>query len=210
MLTQRIFADKTKETKGTVRLDVSNLAEGDRAGICIFQDPYAAIAVEKKNGKLQLVWWKAKVKDAGAGFKAKMETKEVELPDGIIYLRAGMKYGEDNAKFYYSTDNKTWTAMGEATHQTFNLTVFVGARFGLFCYASKKAGGYADFDWFTTEASFTDPTGIFDTRYQPSKAVISVHNLSGQQVRLAANAAEALQGLPSGVYIVDGEKVVVK
>ena len=210
MLTQRIFADKTKETKGTVRLDVSNLAEGDRAGICIFQDPYAAIAVEKKNGKLQLVWWKAKVKDAGTGFKAKMETKEVELPDGIIYLRAGMKYGEDNAKFYYSTDNKTWTAMGEATHQTFNLTVFVGARFGLFCYASKKAGGYADFDWFTTEASFTDLTGISDTRYQPSKAVISVHNLSGQQVRQAANAAEALQGLPSGVYIVDGEKVVVK
>ncbi|MBQ7462991.1 MAG: hypothetical protein IJS63_12250, partial [Bacteroidaceae bacterium] len=23
--------------------------------------------------------------------------------------------------------------------------------FGLFCYATKQSGGYADFDWFTTE-----------------------------------------------------------
>ena len=51
MLTQRIFMNPDKATTGTVRLDVSRLQEGDRAGICIFQDPYAAIAIEKKNGE---------------------------------------------------------------------------------------------------------------------------------------------------------------
>jgi hypothetical protein len=37
----------------------------------------------------------------------------------------------------------------------FNLSVFVGARFGLFCYAtSALGGGSADFDWFSTEEDF--------------------------------------------------------
>ena len=59
MLTQRIFVVHGKEaslTKGTVCMDVSQLAEGDRAGLCIFQDPYAYVAVEKKNGSLRFVW----------------------------------------------------------------------------------------------------------------------------------------------------------
>ena len=156
MLTQRIFAMKNKETTGTVRIDTRGLTEGDRAGICILQDPYAAIAVEMKDGKLQLIWWNDKVRDAGSSFKAAQKVQAIELEDSIIYLRAGMKYEENKAKFYYSTDNKTWKRLGSDTSQSFNLSVFVGARFGLFCYASKKKGGYADFDWFSTEADFTE------------------------------------------------------
>ena len=51
MLTQRIFAIPNQYTNGSVRLDVSQLNEGDRAGICILQDPYAMIGVEKKDGQ---------------------------------------------------------------------------------------------------------------------------------------------------------------
>ena len=54
-LTQRIFAIKNKVSTGTIRLDVSNLTEGDRAGICIFQDPYGMICVERKAEGYQLL-----------------------------------------------------------------------------------------------------------------------------------------------------------
>ena len=156
MLTQRIFAVPDKYSYGTVRLDVSQLADGDRAGICILQDPYAMIAVEKKDGAFLLLWQQAEVKDAGSGFKASEKTQAVELQDGIVYLRAAIKYGENKAKFYYSTDNANWKSLGGETSMTFNLSVFVGARYGLFCYGTKAEGGIADFDWFTTEETFAE------------------------------------------------------
>ena len=160
MLTQRIFAIKDKETTGTVRIDATHLTEGDRAGICILQDPYAMICVEMVDGKLQLFWEQDKVRDPGSNFTPASKTQTVELTDSIVYLRAGMKYGDNKAKFYYSFDNKTWKPLGQQTSQSFNLSVFVGSRFGIFCYATKKKGGYADFDWFTTEADF-DEADIF-------------------------------------------------
>ena len=157
MLTQRIFADKSKASTGTVRLDVRGLKDGDRAGICIFQDPYAAIAIERAGDKMQLVWWQDKVTNAGDSFQAAEKTKEFEMPaDSIVYLRASFNYSTSKARFYYSLDNAKWTALGSETSMGFNLTVFVGARFGLFCYATKEKGGVADFDWFTTQDAFSE------------------------------------------------------
>ena len=150
MLTQRIFADKENPSTGTIRLDVRKLKEGDRAGICIFQDPYAMICVERTSKGYQLLWRQDKVRNAGRDFTPSEMTKAIKTKKGIIYLRAASKFREDKARFYYSLDNKTWMPFGEETHQTFNLTVFVGSRFGLFCYATKQPGGYADFDWFAT------------------------------------------------------------
>ena len=68
-----------------------------------------------------------------------------------IFLRASIKYGENKARFYYSLDGEAWEPFGGETQQTFNLSVFVGSRYGIFCYATKESGGYADFDWFLTK-----------------------------------------------------------
>lgn len=160
MLTQRIFAIHGKEntaSTGTVRLDVSHLQEGNLAGICILQDPYAMLAVEVKDGKKRLVWKQDVVRDAGNGFTPSQQTKSVEIGD-VVYLRASITKGTDKTKFYYSLDNKTYMAIGGETKMSFNLTVFVGARFGLFCYATKdgQEQGYADFDWFSTEANYEE------------------------------------------------------
>lgn len=160
ILTQRIFINPDKPTTGTVRVDVSRLQEGDRAGICIFQDPYAAIAVEMKDGKYQIVWFQDGVKSPGGGFTAKEQYKEMTLTDNIVYLRAAIKYGENKTRFYYSTDGATWKNLGNETSQSFNLSVFYGSRFGLFCYSTKTAGGSADFDWFSTEESY-DEEGLY-------------------------------------------------
>ena len=156
MLTQRIFANKTKSSTGSIRLDVSHLTEGDRAGISIFQDPYAMICVERTADGYQLLWKQDSVRSETSQHGE--QTLPIVLPDSIIYLRASIKYGDDVATFAYSLDNETWTSFGGETKQSFNLSVFVGSRFGLFCYATKKKGGYADFDWFTTEPVFDEAT----------------------------------------------------
>lgn len=152
MLTQRIFADPGSASTASIRLDVSKLKEGDRAGICIFQDPYAQICVEKTGKKsYQLMWKQDKVRNAGRGFEAAEKTHFIKPKKGIIYLRAAIRYGDNKAYFFYSLDGKTWERFGGETQQSFNLTVFVGSRFGIFCYATKQQGGYADFDWFSTQ-----------------------------------------------------------
>ena len=156
MLTQRIFAFTDRASAGTVRIDVSQLSEGDRAGICIFQDPYAMIAAEKKNGQYQLVWQEGTLSDGEPSSKRKTLSLG-ELTDGIIYLRATVSYSTSKTQFYYSTDNQTYEKLGNQTSLGFNLSVFVGARFGLFCYATQdNSEGYADFDWFSTESDFDE------------------------------------------------------
>ena len=157
MLTQRIFADPDSASTATVRLNVSKLKEGDRAGISIFQDPYAMLCVERTDKKtFQLMWAQ---KDVRQGAKGK-DTDNYSLAPrplplapqkGILYLRAAIRYGDNKAYFFYSLDGKTWERFGGETQQSFNLTVFVGSRFGIFCYATKQQGGYADFDWFSTQ-----------------------------------------------------------
>ena len=152
MLTQRIFADPDSASTASIRLDVSKLKEGDRAGICIFQDPYAQICVEKTGKKsYQLMWKQDKVRNAGRGFEAAEKTMSIKPKKGIVYLCAAIRYGDNKAYFFYSLDGKTWERFGGETQQSFNLTVFVGSRFGIFCYATKQQGGYADFDWFSTQ-----------------------------------------------------------
>lgn len=162
-LTQRIFANENKPTIGTVKLDVTRLAEGDRAGICVFQDPYAQVGVERKNGEYKIYWRQDTIHKVD-NVSPKELYSSVAVEDSIVYLRASFNYSSSKAKFYYSLDNKTWTAIGGETSMSFNLSVFVGARFGLFCYATNgtMGGGSADFDWFTTEDGFDE-----DALYQP-------------------------------------------
>ena len=196
MLTQRIFAfhdQSSTPSTGTVRLDVSNLLEGDRAGICILQDPYAAIAVQVKNGQRQLVWWQDQLANNN-GFTPSSQTQVIDI-DSIIYLRAAVTYGTSKTQFYYSLDNETYTALGGQTTLGFNLSVFVGARFGLFCYRSEVSEnaeptvGYADFDWFTTEGVFEE-----STYYPADFEGYSADMLTVQKLELSEEKLEVMVG----------------
>lgn len=52
-------------------------------------------------------------------------------------------------------------------------------------------------------------TGIDDVRMQQAEAV-DVYGVDGRLWRRAADRADALRGLPAGVYVVNGERVMVK
>ena len=141
MLTQRPFAqyNKTLPTIGTVRMDANCMKDGDVAGLAIFQDPYAYIALTQENGIKSLVM-------VNNGETVASIPSESE----IIYLRAVLSNMTGDARFEYSYDNKTFMPLGNNLKMRFSLTIFTGNKFGLFNYATKEPGGYADFDWFRT------------------------------------------------------------
>ena len=150
MLTQRIFGHRDRPSTGTVCLNISHLQEGDRAGICILQDPYALIGVEVKDGVKRVVWQQEQLTQ-NRNFTPAMQAAEIKA-DSVVYLRATIDYRTSRTQFYFSLDNKTYTPLGGQTTLGFNLTVFVGARYGLFCYnTAQQSNGYAEFDWFRTE-----------------------------------------------------------
>lgn len=187
MLTQRIFAKNGTATTGTIRLDVRRLQEGDRAGICVLQDPYAMIGVEVKGGKHQLFWRQDTLR-VNSSFTPKETTRAVDI-DSIVYLRASVDYGTSLTKFWFSLDNKRWNVLGGETQLGFNLTVFVGARFGLYCFSTKSAGGIADFDWFTTEDTFDE-----ETLYPPFEATLDPNMFTVTKIVPAKKSLEAMVG----------------
>lgn len=132
-------------------MDFTRMKEGDVAGLAIFQDPYAYIAIRKTDGKKYITMVNnGEVIDS------------VETDTSAIYLRAtpffgsgaAPLYGGDfvpgtgMASFYYSFDGTTFTKLGNDLRMQFNLSVFTGNKFCLFNFPTKETGGYVDFDWF--------------------------------------------------------------
>lgn len=198
MLTQRIFALHGKEStasNGTVRIDVSNLTEGDRAGICVLQDPYAFLAVEVKDGKKQLIWRQDQLTENN-NFTPKEEIIAKDI-DSVVYLRASVTKSTSIAKFYYSLNNTTYLAIGDETTLGYNLSIFVGARFGLFCYATQSGSrGYADFDWFSTEKEYNESMFYPDTFEGFSEDM-----LTAVELQLPDESAEVMIGNTSTLQV---------
>ena len=53
------------------------------------------------------------------------------------------------------------------------------------------------------------PSSLQAVAAQRDASKVSVYNIGGQHVRTAATVAEALKGLPAGIYVVNGTRVLV-
>jgi beta-xylosidase len=128
---------------GSTSLDISNMKEGDMAGLALLQRNYGLVAVRMEGGEKHLV-----MIHAGSG--EPMEVERIPLNQNTIYVKASCDFRErkDVADFFYSLDGKTWDKIGSALYMQYTLPHFMGYRFGLFNYATKSAGGYVDFDYF--------------------------------------------------------------
>lgn len=159
MLSQRIFGYNVAGTDGsaytdsygTISIDTKGMQEGDIAGLCVFQDPYAYIGVKVIDGKKHFVYYRSSYDE-----NAEDEVVGGEVTTDKLYLRSVVNLGTNKAKFYYSYDNEEWTLFGNEMTMRYVLTIFVGNRFGIFNYATKSLGGYVDIDWFSTEPTFTE------------------------------------------------------
>ena len=161
-LTQRM---EGPTCSGAVCVDLSKLKDGDCAGFGAFNSDSGLLTVKKMGKRLVLEMSEQKV-ELTEREKAVTDVEEtiiesVELKQQKVWLRIDADFrpsstggygGKDLATFYYSLDGEQWTKIGSDYKLSFDWRrFFMGSKFALFCYATKKAGGYADFDAFNYE-----------------------------------------------------------
>lgn len=139
-LTQRTIGPTSS---GTTSIDVSNMKDGDFAGITLLQRNYGILGVKIEGGKKALVM-------INASNNQPVVAATVPITQNVIHLKASCDFTDrkDVAHFFYSFDGKTWTPVGTPLKMAYTIPHFMGYRFGLFNYATKNVGGYADFDYF--------------------------------------------------------------
>ncbi len=136
-LTQRPFGPYSH---GTLALDVSQMRDGDVAGLALLQEPYGYVGVKMQAGKKQVV-----MVNNGQEIAAR------ECPQSKIYLRADVDAVTDRATFFFSPDNRQFTPLGNELAMQFDLKYFIGNKFCLFNYATQALGGQVDADWFRVD-----------------------------------------------------------
>lgn len=148
-LTQRTIGPVSS---GSTRVDVSKMKEGDFAGLALLQKRYGLVGVKYENGVKSIVM-------VSAASEKPVEMQRVPLNGNIIYFKAECNFKDlaDTANFFYSYDGKSWTLIGSQLKMSYTLPHFMGYRFGLFNYATKEVGGFADFDFFHIEDRISKP-----------------------------------------------------
>ncbi|WP_194776791.1 glycoside hydrolase family 43 protein [Pararhodonellum marinum] len=139
-LTQRTIGPVSS---GTTKIDVSGMQDGDVAGLSLLQRDYGFVAVRTEGGKKTIIQLLAP--------EGKEEIlEEIPLGQKTVFLKAECDFRDrkDLAYFYFSLDGKEWKPIGAELKMKYTLPHFMGYRFGLFNYATKKPGGFVDFEFF--------------------------------------------------------------
>jgi beta-xylosidase len=132
---------------GTIELDYSAMANGDVAGLAAFRDTSAWIGVKKADGATRVVMTNGLTMEAGTWETTGLgsEVADADITGGKIWLRAEIDVrtnsGGGTARFSYSTDGTTFTALGNTLTLNKNYQYFMGYRFGIFNYATQALGG---------------------------------------------------------------------
>jgi beta-xylosidase len=148
-LTHRILGPKSS---GTFRLDISKMADGDRAGAVLFRDVAAYIGIHKEGANAKLVMvnklnmnsdWSTNSTGSVAATGPAIAASSTDL-----WLRIESDitpaFGTTTSRtstFWYSTDGKAFTQLGAAFPMTNTWQFFTGYRFGVFNFAAKALGG---------------------------------------------------------------------
>lgn len=146
-LTQRTIGP---ECSGSTALDVSRLKDGDFAGLALLQRDYGLVGVKSEGGTNFVVMVSAQPSAPRERTSSVREVERVPLTGKQVFLKAECDFRNktDKARFLYSVDGKSWTGIGNELKMSYTIPHFMGYRFGLFNYATKETGGYADFDYF--------------------------------------------------------------
>ena len=150
-LTQRMFAPACT---GSVSIDVSKMKDGDICGFAAYNGDSGVLRIVKKGGKtiLQLTEEKSVFKQPRNIDRVDVEVlSEVPIKAKVVYLKIHGDFnpGRDMASFSYSLNGTDWQSIGREVKMVFDYQRhFMGTKFAIFNYATKKLGGYVDVDWF--------------------------------------------------------------
>ena len=143
MLTQMTFGPVCS---GSIAVDVSNMKDGDIAGLAALQKHYGIVGVKMTGASKSIVMISAEP-------ESPLELERVPLTQNKVYLKidCDFKNRTDKAYFYYSLDGKSWNKIGKPLQMSYSLAHFMGYRFALFNYATKVTDGFVDFDYFEVD-----------------------------------------------------------
>jgi len=146
-LTQRTFGPVSS---GITSIDITNMKEGDFAGLVLLQKKFGQVGVKFINGVKSIVM-------VNGESRRPIEAQSVQLTQKTVYLKAECDFRNKNdiAYFFYSLDGKSWTPIGSQLKMEYSMPHFMGYRFGLFNYSTKTPGGFVDFDYYRIEDKIT-------------------------------------------------------
>jgi hypothetical protein len=148
---------------GSISIDVSKMKDGDCAGFSAFNGDSGVLTLKKKGKKLFLEMSEQKVslteREKAVTNVDEKVIETVELTSNLnsktpyLYLRITGDFQpghNDAANFFYSLDGDHWTQIGTKDYRMIfdYRRFFMGSKFAIFNYATKKAGGYIDVDNF--------------------------------------------------------------
>jgi len=139
-LTQRTIGPVSS---GIVSLDVSNMKDGDFAGLGLLQKQFGLLGVQISGSNKAIVM-------INASTGKPEEAASIPLNQNTVYFKAECNFTnkKDVTDFFYSLDGTSWLPVGTQLKMAYTIPQFIGYRFALFNYATKNIGGFADFDYF--------------------------------------------------------------
>lgn len=142
-LTQRTFSPRCT---GSILIDTKNMKDGDYAGLGALQGTYGFVGVKKDEDKKYITMVKGSPDSI-------QEIETLPINRDQVYFRIAFDFKNltDKAYFYYSLDGTSWQKIGDMLQMQYTLDHFVGYKFALFNFATKKTGGSVDFDYFRIE-----------------------------------------------------------
>ncbi len=140
LLLQKFPAEKFV---ATAKVTINSRFENEKFGFVVMGLNYSYLAITNRNGKLFASNATAIDADKGA---AETETAAVEIKDKTVYLRVAVEAGA-MCQFSFSTDNKTFTNIGNAFKAREGK--WIGAKFGFFFNRTGRFNdaGSAEIDW---------------------------------------------------------------
>lgn len=146
-LTQRTFGPVCS---ASTKMDASGMKDGDYAGLIALQRQYGFVGVKMDGQKKFIVMVSAKADKPE-------EIESIPLEQQTVYLKIECDFRNrtDKAYFYYSLDGTGWKRIGSVLQMAYTMPHFMGYRFGLFNFASKTEGGWADFDYYHIDDKIT-------------------------------------------------------
>ena len=145
-----------------VLIDYSHMKDGDCAGFAVFNSDTGSLTLKKRGKKvyLEMEELSAQLSDrekaitkydekmiSGVALSSKSSKVWLRIDGDFSPVQRG---GKDAANFYYSIDGENWTQIGTKDYKMrFDWRrFFMGSKYSIFNYATKKAGGYIDVDRF--------------------------------------------------------------
>ncbi len=156
-----------------IKLDTKGMKVGDYAGLSAFQFNYGNIGVYVNDSGQKKIYM-ARNGGSDIATSSNKIIAETNMSGDDVYLKIDFKFNDvksdmsssnniDKASFYYSTNGSDWKQLGEQLGMTYDLKLFTGYRSGIYSYATKNTGGYADIDFFEyskaewNPATYTEP-----------------------------------------------------